>query len=153
VRNISGRFSGPALDGNGGIVAFDSTAAQLVPTRHQQVGRTSSSATMQLARRPGSASSSEGVEGNRDSQRPDVSGDGNLVVFDSSSTNLVPGRDTNGQLDVFVHNMTTGRTRLVSQSLGGGPGDSQSFEPVISHNGRCVRVHVRRQRSRTPRRQ
>src|SRR5437762_5813039 len=45
---------------------------------------------------------SDGTEGNGDSDRPSVSGDGRFVAFESVASNLVPG-DTNGTGDVFVH--------------------------------------------------
>ena len=45
---------------------------------------------------------SEGNQGDSESSRPDIRGDGRYVVFGSVATNLVPG-DTNNARDVFVH--------------------------------------------------
>ncbi len=45
-----------------------------------------------------------GEEGDGDSYRPALSGDGRFVVFNSSATNLVGG-DTNGVYDDFVHDL------------------------------------------------
>lgn len=88
--DISGRYGWPALDADGSIVAFDSIARTLVRddtnraadvfVRDQVAGTTRRVSV-----------STRGRQGNGDSQRPDVSGNGRLVVFDSSATNLVPG--------------------------------------------------------------
>lgn len=136
--NFSGRFSGPALDADGSVAAFDSLARNLVPddtnreadvfVRDQAAGTTRRISV-----------SSTGRQANDQSQRPDLSGSGRYVAFDSSATNLVTGDDTNGTLDVFVHDRATGTTTLVSESAeGGSTGDGGSFEPAISRDGRFV---------------
>jgi Tol biopolymer transport system component len=83
-----------------------------------------------------------------------VSDDGRYVAFSSSASNLVEG-DTNGVRDVFVRDMTTGRTERVSVTSAGeqttrdpasypsdgvfGPdSDYGSAHPVISGDGRYV---------------
>ena len=50
---------------------------------------------------------------------------------------MVP-RDHNHASDIFVHNMTTGKTVLVSRSSTGEQGKSDSFFPFISANGQFV---------------
>src|SRR6185503_3364164 len=50
-----------------------------------------------------------------------ATGDGRLVAFVSSATNLVAG-DTNGVRDVFVKNMLTGTVTRVSTGTGGTQG-------------------------------
>jgi len=68
----------------------------------------------------------------------DVTADGRFIAFASDATNLVPG-DTNGQGDVFVHDLLTGQTSRVSvtndgsQAIGG-----PSAAPSISDDGRYV---------------
>ncbi|MGZ4213487.1 MAG: TolB family protein [Actinomycetota bacterium] len=54
---------------------------------------------------------------------PSISANGRLVAFASPASNLTPG-DTNGLTDVFVHDLDTGQTTLVSQAVGGGVGDA-----------------------------
>ena len=44
------------------------------------------------------------IEGNGVSERPDLSGDGRYVAFQSQSSNLVPG-DVNGTQDVFLRDL------------------------------------------------
>jgi hypothetical protein len=69
---------------------------------------------------------------------PDISADGRFVAFESISTNLVAG-DTNGILDVFVHDRQTGTTTRVSVPTGGSPqANDESVEPAISGDGRFV---------------
>jgi hypothetical protein len=135
--NISGRFSRPATNADGTIVAFDSIASNLVPGDDNQAGdifvRDTTTGTTTLV-----SVSTAGVQGNGDSARPDVSADGRYVVFDSTSRNLVKAHDGNGSFDVFRHDMQTGRTTLVSRSLDGQTGNHASFGASISANGRFV---------------
>ncbi len=81
--------------------------------------------------------SGAGVEANNSSEHPSLSGDGQLVAFESYASNLVTG-DTNGVGDVFVHNMQTGTTVRVSVDSSGVQGDGQSSYPSLSANGRFV---------------
>jgi Tol biopolymer transport system component len=68
---------------------------------------------------------------------PSISADGQRIAFQSAASNLAPG-DTNGRDDVFVHDLQTGRTTLVSAGPGGVVGDSGSEFPQISADGRWV---------------
>ncbi len=68
-----------------------------------------------------------------------LSGDGSRLVFASEASNLVPSlNDTNLASDVFLRDMKTGTTSLVSVTPGGQPGNGPSFDPMISPNGRYV---------------
>jgi Tol biopolymer transport system component/pimeloyl-ACP methyl ester carboxylesterase len=88
---------------------------------------------------------SGGTQGNGDSAyscfysdaRPSFSADGRYVAFESFASNLVPG-DTNGTLDVFVHERTTGQTTRVSVASGGAGCDGPSWAPFMSADGRYV---------------
>jgi len=63
---------------------------------------------------------------------------GNLIAFTSFASNLVTG-DTNGSSDVFVRDLTTGSTQLISRSpLTGLSGHGISYHPAMSKNGRWV---------------
>jgi Tol biopolymer transport system component len=66
-----------------------------------------------------------------------LSADGRFVVFTSSASDLVAG-DTNGATDVFVRDLSTGTTQLVSVGNSGAQGDAGSFNPSISADGRYV---------------
>jgi len=71
------------------------------------------------------------------SLQPSISADGQVIAFTSSAPDLVPG-DWNGTLDVFVHDLRTGRTELVSRGAGGELADNDSFSPSLSADGQHV---------------
>jgi Tol biopolymer transport system component len=73
------------------------------------------------------------------SAQTNLSGDGSRLVFASEASNLVPSlNDTNLASDVFLRDVKTGTTSLVSVTPGGQPGNGASFDPLISPNGRYV---------------
>lgn len=80
---------------------------------------------------------SDGTQGNNTSEMPSISADGRFVAFVSYANNLVSG-DTNNVTDIFVHDRPTGLTLPVSISTSGALGNSYSFHPFISANGRFV---------------
>lgn len=80
---------------------------------------------------------SNGIQANGVNFLPGLSADGNLVVFKSLATNLVPG-DFNTAADVFVHNCQTGETERVSVGNRGQQGNDNSFPGTISNDGRFV---------------
>lgn len=81
--------------------------------------------------------SSSGDEANGESLGPAISGDGNVIAFESYADNLVTG-DTNGVRDVFVHDLTTGETTRVSVDSLGNEANGESSEPALSEDGRYV---------------
>jgi Tol biopolymer transport system component len=105
---------------NGRFVAFQSQASDLVATdtnggqptpdaqidvfvRDLETGTT----TLVSVNRTGMDS------GNSSSFDPKISADGSIVVFRSLASDLV-NKDTNGQSDLFVRDLETGTTKLVS---------------------------------------
>jgi len=83
---------------------------------------------------------SDGQQGNGSSSWPAISADGRYVGFSSSASNLVAD-DTNGQMDVFVHDRVTGATTRVSVASDGTPANGNSSydnHPAISADGRYV---------------
>lgn len=68
-----------------------------------------------------------------------TSSNGRYVVFAGDATNLVPN-DTNGFIDVFVHDRTTGVTQRVSVDSSGAESnaDSHHWEFTISGDGSTV---------------
>src|SRR5262249_47918628 len=81
--------------------------------------------------------SSVGVQGNDHSSGASISADGRFVAFASAAYNLVFD-DTNQQPDVFVHDMLTGETILVSVSTFYEQGDHGGGSPIISGDGHSV---------------
>ncbi|HEV2679661.1 MAG TPA: hypothetical protein VGV14_04105 [Rhodanobacter sp.] len=80
---------------------------------------------------------SNGEEANDGSFQPSISADGSKVAFRSSANNLVSG-DTNRVDDVFVRDMTTNTTTLVSVGVDGESANAESTEPSISGDGTRV---------------
>src|SRR5204862_126255 len=67
-----------------------------------------------------------------------ISANGRFVAFASVASDLV-ANDTNGTENIFVRDLRTGTTALVSvNSAGTDTGDMSSFNPVISADGRFV---------------
>jgi len=93
--------------------------------------------------------SSQGVSGTRDSMYAKISPDGKLVVFHSNANNLVAG-DVNNYCpvyfgaeyksctDIFIYNVLTGTTSLVSLSSSGTQGNAASTRPSFSSDGRYI---------------
>lgn len=76
--------------------------------------------------------------GNGHSMQPSISADGSLVAFQSDASDLVAG-DTNGMPDVFLRDLETGKTTLVSARVdGGGSAAGISRDPAITPDGRFV---------------
>jgi Tol biopolymer transport system component len=135
--DMSGRFSPPAISGDGLVTAFDSVATNLVPsdTNHAADVFAHDSVSGETER---VSVSTSGVQGNEDSQSPTVDQTGQHVAFDSSSDNLVANSDRNSVLDVFVRDRATDQTTLVSVTPAGKAGNASSFDASISADGRYV---------------
>jgi Tol biopolymer transport system component len=68
---------------------------------------------------------------------PEISGNGQVIVFGSEASNLVAG-DTNGVADVFTVNRLTGTIRRMSVGNGGQQGSQRSFQQHIAQDGSSV---------------
>jgi Tol biopolymer transport system component len=116
--------SAPAVSTDGRWVAFVSNSAALAEGGRNQVflrDRESNSTVLVSA-------STAGTAGNGASESPAVSADGRFVAFASTSSDLV-GSDANGFKDVFVRDMDTGTTSLVSVATDGTQGSDISSLP------------------------
>ncbi|MET9399675.1 hypothetical protein, partial [Kitasatospora sp. NPDC002965] len=78
-----------------------------------------------------------GVQPDGDSWPDSLSANGRYAVFGSSATNIVAG-DTNGQSDVFVRDLVTGRAERVSLTAAGTEADGSAMDGSISGDGRYV---------------
>jgi Tol biopolymer transport system component len=77
------------------------------------------------------------------SSDPSISGNGRYAVFTSSASDLTPGDNKSitatAAQDVFLRDQQTGITTLIStNATGSGPGNGDSYSPVISANGRYI---------------
>ena len=79
----------------------------------------------------------DGRPANGRSYLPAISGDGRYVAFVSEATNLVAS-DTNGAADVFLHDLQSGSTDLVSRSRRGRTGNGASSYPALSLGARFI---------------
>jgi len=82
---------------------------------------------------------SDGTQANNASDNASITADGGFIAFHSYADNLVGG-DSNGFDDVFVHDMVSGVTMLVSVASDGTQGNGQSglYGFSISGDGRYV---------------
>ena len=71
---------------------------------------------------------------------PSLSADGRWVAFSSFGNNLLAGPDTNGAVDVFLYDRTTGANTLSSHAPGAPstPANGHSTQPVVSADGSSV---------------
>jgi Tol biopolymer transport system component len=140
----NGPSGGPALSGDGTLVAFDSTANNLVAGD----GNNTSDVFVfdRLAGTTERVSVTSGaVEANDMSFSPSLSRDGRYVAFVSYANNLEPG-DSNVARDVFLHDRQTGQTEAVSkidglQTLGNDESGDMRFlgdGRFVSDDGRFV---------------
>ena len=86
-----------------------------------------------------SRGSNGGPGGDDDSFLPSISDDGRYVAFESLAQNL--GAATGGFSQIYVYDRKRDKIRLVSRTsntAGGAAGDEDSFNGVISGNGRYV---------------
>ena len=131
-----------AVSADGRFVAFVSFSDNLVPgdtngapdvfVRDRLTGTTERvSVSSTGAEANGNSGVVDGMGG------PSISADGRYVAFDSEATNLVKG-DTNGVIDVFVHDRLTGTTERVSVATGGTQGNGDSTHASISSDGSRV---------------
>jgi Tol biopolymer transport system component len=134
-----GQSREPALDSSGRFVAFESDATDLVPgdtngerdifVRDRLLGLTNRISV-----------SSSGAQANGDSNGAALDAKGRFVAFVSSASNLVAG-DTNGVVDVFVHDLRTGETSRVNVSSAGAQANNGSLTAAIDAKGRFVAFH------------
>ena len=125
----------PAISADGDVVAFASAAPELIGGGPRQVfvRRIGAAQTVLVSRADGP----DGAAGSGASLAPSLSAGGRHVAFTSSASNLVPD-DRNGAPDVFVRDLESGLTTLVSRAVGGGSADGASTRPSISAAGRYV---------------
>jgi Tol biopolymer transport system component len=132
----NGPSQGSAISANGRYVAFTSSASNLVAGDTNGVTNVfvrdlyTNTTTLVSAAMGGAAA-------NGASLQPSISANGRYVAFTSSASNLVAG-DTNSAAEVFVRDLYTKTTTLLSVGMGGAAANGVSLQPSISANGRYV---------------
>jgi Tol biopolymer transport system component len=126
----------PSVSADGRYVTFSSWADNLVPNdlngNSDIFVRDLATGTTRLV-----SVASDGTQADDPSFTPSISGDGDVIAFESYAGNLVPN-DIEGHIDIFVHVMSTGETLRVSQRPNGVGANDDSREPSISANGKVV---------------
>jgi len=127
----------PATNGDGCVVAFKSSAANLIAT--------DSNDKVDIFVRDRGAGTTERVTVTVDASQPNdnsfppaVSGDGRVVAFSSLSTNLAIG-DFNQTPDVFVYDRDARTTEVLTLALDGNAGGgAPDLPPSVNDDGRFV---------------
>ena len=126
----------PSISADGRYVAFASDASNLV------AGDTNGTSDifihdLHTGTTERVSVDSDGSEADGVSNCASISADGRCIAFHSAASNLV-ANDTNHGSDVFVHDRQTGITEMVSVASDGTQGNSPSWYPSISADGRYV---------------
>jgi Tol biopolymer transport system component len=131
----SGGLGGGCISGDGRFVAVVSMwqlAAGDTNSVHDiyLLDRTTNVVTLETGPIEGTSNGSSG--------HPDLSDDGQYLVFDSAATNLTAAPDRNEVEDIFLRDRSTGTTRRLSVGPRGQDSNGKSETPVISGDGRLV---------------
>ncbi|MBF0109775.1 MAG: PD40 domain-containing protein [Magnetococcales bacterium] len=133
--SANGASFDPAISADGQWVVFASDASNLALLDHNGVTDiflVSAQGGTTAQRLQGTAPA------DGPSRTPDISADGRLIVFASHATNLSEN-DVNEAGDVFLYQRDqTGPCRILSLDRQGNGANGDSFDPVISADGRFV---------------
>ena len=133
----------PSISGDGALVAFSSDATNLISPTSDGNGCTDVFLrNLTLAATQRVSLTSAGAQANDCSQNPSLSSDGTAVAFESWATNLTAPA-ANGNLHIFVRNLTGATTVQATKTSGGTQGNNDSFDPAISANGAFVAYESR----------
>jgi len=143
--NVQGNndSTGPSMSSDGNVVAFESTANNLVLVDNNGLrdvfARNISGLTTTRVSIPDPGTGQ--VQSNGTSFNPSISPDGTTVGFESGGTNLVL-TDTNGLRDIFVRSiagLTTTRANVPDPSTGAAQAvGGASWDPALGSNGTMV---------------
>jgi hypothetical protein len=132
----NGPSPGPRCSEDGSILAFQSTASNLVMGDNN--GKSDVFFRDLVAGTTTRVSvNSAGGEGNDMSWGPAISPDGRYIGFMSLASNLVPG-DSNGYIDAFRHDRLTNSLERISVDTNGVEGDWDSGAITLSRDSRRI---------------
>ena len=144
----NGSSDDPVISSDGSTVAYDSLAGNLDPSHgnlglfeNYQVYASTLNYTTDTVSGTTllSVDSAGNSEGNGTSIAPSLSDNGQLIAFQSASTNLVSTSNGGSYNDIYVRNLSTKTTRLASiNDAGTATGSSSSFAPQLSGDGTHV---------------
>jgi Tol biopolymer transport system component len=137
---LNGDSGAPSLSSDGGVIAFETVATNLLPGTSGTVKRR----VVVRHRESGAVRTPEGWTGNEpdgESSDPAVSGDGRTIVFVSDATNLVKGSDdANGrQTDIYLWRLDDSSVIRVSvDTTGVHLATGTSHSAVVNRDGDVV---------------
>lgn len=135
--NSNGQSSGQSMTADGRVVAFSSSATNLIAGDtnglHDIFVRDLDTHTTTRVN-VSDGGTQTGIGG---SWAPSMNSDGRYVTYESDDENLVAG-DSNGFSDIFSHDRQTGRTARLSVPVSGGQGNDFSRRSTVSGDGRYV---------------
>ena len=134
----NGDSVGASVSPDGRLVVFASVASDLVVGDNRQFNtdvflrdRASNTTVLVSMNLTGTGG------GNSHSMFGQVSPNGRYVLFESDASDLVAG-DTNASTDIFMRDMQTGTSQLVSVATNGGAANGRSSDAVMTPDGRYV---------------
>jgi Mg-chelatase subunit ChlD len=128
-----------SLDADGGVLAFQSAASNLVTgdTNAKDDAFVVTVASGAIVR---ASVGDDGSQSNNHAGEVSLSADGSLLAFYSTASNLVAG-DTNGKGDVFVRDLVNATTTRWSLATDGTQANDRSTNPTIAGAGHTVAFH------------
>lgn len=139
VVSIMAQMTAVVLSGDGSTVVFTNDASlSSIPTTGLQVYSSNWQAanpTIKLV-----SVNNQGTGGENGTVfSPSVSGNGQIIAFQSDSTNLVNIPNGGGQYQIYLRNMTAGTTIMASTNSAGTAGGNQTSQtPFVSMDGSVV---------------
>ena len=133
----NGNSTAPWISSDGRFVVFSSSANDLVTNDNGHFGLDVFLHDRQSGETFLVSPNLNGSGGNGSSTSGHASASGRFVLFESAATDLVAD-DTNGVSDVFVRDLLTQTTMLVSVATNGVVGDGASSDAVMTPDGRYV---------------
>lgn len=129
------------ISDDGGLITFDCLDSQLVPGdrngAYDVFARSLVTGATDLVSAHDAALPCISPNGMSLLNTTSISADGRFIAFASEADDLTP-KDTNGARDIFVRDLSTGKTQLVSVDTNGFSADGPSSDPAISRDGRYV---------------
>ncbi len=136
-----GQSRWPSLSSDGRYIAFQSSAGDLVEDDNNGDSDIFVRDLVDGVTTRVSVALDPAEEADNCSRNPAISADGRYVTFSSWASNLVDN-DTNDSEDVFVYDMTTGETDLLSEDYPSQNDSDEDFgKPSISSNGYTIAFH------------
>ena len=132
----NGNSGSPAISADGASVVFESFATDLVggDTNGIQDVFVFDVATAAVE---AVSVGMDGTTSNHGGGDGRVAAGGRYIVFESRSSDIV-SEDHNDRYDIYLRDVVSGTTSLVSRRPDGRPGDKSSYAPDISSDGRFV---------------